>query len=119
MPQIRSGQVGGGGDGGWRGRVGGLMIPSDIGDQVVCTVGQINSHSSPDHTTRRADIMWNSLAPQVTLLMHPSGPTGSVLVLCGLIGLAKAVCKSRPSYLWQLCPHCVWIVCECGYYNKQ
>jgi len=56
------------------GRVGGLMMLSDTGDQVVCTVGQTDGHSSPDHTMRRADIKWNSLGPQATLLMHPSGP---------------------------------------------
>ena len=35
----------------------------------------------------------NSFGPQATLLMHPSGPTGSELVLHGFIGLEKAVCK--------------------------
>jgi len=70
--------------------VGGLMVPVDTADQVVSTVGQTDSHSSPDHTTKRADVRWNSLAPQATLLMHPSGPTGSVLVLSGLIGSAKS-----------------------------
>ena len=92
MPQIRGGQVGGGGDGEWRRSVGGLTMPSDTGNQVVCTVGQTDSYrySSPDHTTRRADVTWNSLAPQVTPIMHPSCPTGSVLVLCGLIVLTKS-----------------------------
>jgi len=81
---------------GWEvGRVGGLAMLSDTGDQVLCTDG----HSSPDHTTRRADVEWNSLGTQANLLMHPSGTIGSVLVLHGLIGSAKAVCKSRPSYL--------------------
>jgi len=37
------------------GRVGWLMLLSDTGDQVVCTVGQTDGHNSPDHTTRRAD----------------------------------------------------------------
>jgi len=78
--------------GGWVevGRVGGLTMLSDTGDQVVSTVGQTDGHSSLDHTTRRADIEWISLGPQATLLMHPSGPTGSVLLLHGLIGLAKS-----------------------------
>jgi len=75
------------------------MMPVDIANQVVCTVGHTDGHSSPDHTTRRANVEWNSLGPQTTLLMHPSGPTGSVLVLRGLRGSAKAVCKSRPSNL--------------------
>jgi len=61
----------------------------DTADQVVCTVGQTDGHSSPDHTMRRADIKWNSLGPQANLLMHPSSNTGSVLVLLGLIGSAK------------------------------
>jgi len=47
---------------------------SDTGDQVVCTVGQTDAHSSPDHITRRADVEWNSLGPQATPLMHPSDP---------------------------------------------
>jgi len=69
--------------------VGGLTMPVDTANQVVCTVGQTDGHSSPDHTMRRADFEWNNLAPQATLLMHPSGPTWSVLVLRGLIGLEK------------------------------
>jgi len=76
MPQIR-GWAGG------RGGEGGLTMFSDTADQVVCTVGQTDDHSSPDHTTRRADIEWNNLRPQATLLIHPSGPTGYVLVLRG------------------------------------
>jgi len=85
MPQIRGGQV-------ERrvGRVGGLMMLSDTGDQVVCTVGQTDSHSSPYHNTRRADFKWNSMEPHSTLLKSPSGPTGSVMVLHGLIELAKS-----------------------------
>jgi len=66
MPQIR---------GRW---VGGLTMPSDTDDLVVYTVGQTDGHSIPDHTTRRADIEWNRLGPQATLLMHPRvwvGPT--------------------------------------------
>jgi len=42
--------------GGWRGRVGGLTMPVDTVDQVVCTGGQKDGHSSPDHTMRRAGI---------------------------------------------------------------
>jgi len=51
---------------------------SDTGDQIVCTVGQTDGHSSPDHTMRRADIKWNCLAPQATLLMHPRVCVGPV-----------------------------------------
>jgi len=66
----------GGGCGGCRKKVGGLTMLSDVGDQVVYTVGQTDGHSSPDHVTRRADVEWNSLGPRATLLMHPSGPSG-------------------------------------------
>jgi len=38
----------------WEG--GGLMMPSDTGDQVVYIVGQTDGHSNPYHTTRRAVI---------------------------------------------------------------
>jgi len=62
----------------------------DTTDQVVCKVGQTDGHSSPDHIMRRADVQWNSLAPQVTLLMHPRSPKGPVLVLLGLIGSTKS-----------------------------
>jgi len=79
--------------------VGELTMSVDTANQIVCTVGQTDGHSSPDHTTRKADVEWNNLGPQATLLIRPSGPTGSVLVLCGLIGLAKVICKSRLSYL--------------------
>ena len=91
---------------------------SDTGDQVVCTVDQTDGHSKPHHTTSRAGVEWDSLGPHAILLKPPSGPTGSVMFLHGLIGSAKAVCKSRPPYLWQLC-HCVWTVLECDYYIKQ
>ena len=79
MPHVRVGWF----------RVGELTMPVDTANQVVCTVGQTDGHSSPNHTTKRADVEWNSLGPQATLLMHSSGPTGSVLVLRGLIGLVK------------------------------
>jgi len=79
MPQIR-GWVDGRGWGEWRGRVGGLTMLSDTGKQVVCTVGKTDGYSSPDHTTKREDIEWNSLGPQATPLIHPSGPIGSELV---------------------------------------
>jgi len=65
-----------GGWGGWRERVGGLTMPVDTADQIVCTVGQTDGHSNPDHATRRADIEWNSLGPHVTLLMLPVAPQG-------------------------------------------
>jgi len=89
MPHIRGGWKGGRW-GGWSGRVGGLTMLSDTDDQAVCTVGKTDVHSSPDHTMRRVDVKWNSLGPQATLLMHPSGSTGSELVLYGLISPAKS-----------------------------
>jgi len=46
----------------------------DTGDQVACTVGQTDGHSSRDHATRQADVEWNCLGPQGTLLMHPVAP---------------------------------------------
>jgi len=72
------------------GRMGGLTMPVDTADQVVCTVGQTDGHSNPDHTTRRAGITWNSLGLQATLLMHDNGPMWSVLFLHSLIELAKS-----------------------------
>jgi len=83
MPQIR-------GWGGRRGRVSGLTTLSDTVNQVTCTVGQTDAHSSSDHAMRRADVEWNSLGPQATLLMYPSVPTGSELVQHGFIGLEKS-----------------------------
>jgi len=49
------------------------MVPVDAANQVMymCTVGQTDGHSNPDHTMRRADIKWNSLGPQATLLISP------------------------------------------------
>jgi len=84
------GWVGGREVGRVEGRMGGLTIPSDTGDQVVCTVGQTDGHSNPYHTTRRADVEWKSLGPHATLLKPSIGPTGSVMVLHGLIGSAKS-----------------------------
>jgi len=72
---------------GWRGRVVGLKLPVDTGDQVVCRVGQTDGHSSPDHTTRRTGIQWDRIEHQATLLMPPKGLTWSIMVLCDLTGL--------------------------------
>jgi len=69
---------------------GGLTMPVDTADQIVCTVGQTDGHSNPDHTTRRADVEWNSFGPHATLLRSPSGSTESVMVLHGLIWSAKS-----------------------------
>jgi len=53
-------------------------------------VGQTDGHSNPYHTMRRADFEWNSLGPHANLSMPPGDPTGSVMILRGLIGLAKS-----------------------------
>jgi len=60
MPRIR----------GWAGerevgRVGGLTIPVDTGDQVMCTMGQTDGYSSPDHTTSCADVQWDRIGPKL------------------------------------------------------
>jgi len=75
MPRIR-------GWGEWRGRVGELMMFSDAGDQVVCTVG----HSSPYHTMSHADIQWDRTGLQATPLMFLKGLTGSIMVLRDFTG---------------------------------
>jgi len=68
--------------------VDGLMMKVDTGDQVVCTVGQADGHSSPDHTTSRADVQWDRIGPSpATLLMPLKGLTGSIMVLRDLTGL--------------------------------
>jgi len=77
MPQIRVG-VGG--------VEGGLMMPSDTGDQAICIVGQTDGHNSPDYTTSRAGVQWNKIGPQATLLMSLKGLTGSIMVLRDLTG---------------------------------
>jgi len=64
------------------GRVGGLMMLSNIGNQVVSTVGQTDGHSSPNHTTSHADVQWDRIGPQATLLMPLKGLIGSIMVLC-------------------------------------
>jgi len=69
--------------------VGWLTMPADIANQVLCTVDQEDSHSTPDHTTFQADMQWNRIAPQVTLLMPLNGLTGAVLVFHDLTGSTK------------------------------
>jgi len=71
---------------GWRERVGRLTMPIDMDDQVVCIVGQTDGHSSPDHTTSHAEVQWDRIRPQATLLMPLKGLTGSIMVLCDLTG---------------------------------
>jgi len=53
--------VGGRGWGGWMGRVSGFTMPVDIGEQVMCTVGQTDGHNSPDYTTSCADVQWDKI----------------------------------------------------------
>jgi len=43
----------------------------------------------------QADIQWNSLGLQATLLMPLDDPTGSILVFHGLTGQQKAICKRQ------------------------
>ena len=45
-----------------------------------------------------------SLAPETSLLMPLTGPTGPVVHLHGLTDSRKAICESRLGYLYQ----CVW-----------
>jgi len=68
------------------GSVGGLMMLSDTGEQVMCTVGHPDGHSSPNYTTSCADVQWDRIGPQTTLLMPLKGLTGSIMVLCDLTG---------------------------------
>ena len=75
------------GVGRWRGRVGGFTMPVDTGKQVMYTVGQTDGHNSPDYTMSSADIQWDRIGPQATLLMPLKGLTGSIMVLRDLIGL--------------------------------
>jgi len=78
--------------------VGGLTMPVDTANQVVCTVYQIDVHSNPDHTTSQADIQWNRIGPQATPLIRLNGLTGSVLVPSILTGLTKG-CLEKQTYL--------------------
>jgi len=79
--------------------MGGLTLPIDITNQVVCSAGQTDGHIvAPDHTTSQTDVQLNRTGPQATQLMPLSGITGYVLVLHDLTGLVKAICKSRPAY---------------------
>jgi len=68
------------------GRVGGLTMLSDTGDQVVCTVGQADGHSSPHHAMSRAGVQWDRIGPQAALLIPLKGPTGSIVFICDLTG---------------------------------
>jgi len=80
--------VGEDGEGRRKGWMGGLTISVDTGDQVVCTVGQTDSYSSHDHTTSCADIQWDRIRPQATLLKPPKCLTWSIMVLHNFTGLA-------------------------------
>jgi len=44
-------------------RVGGLTMLLVTSDQIVCTVGQTDGHSSPDHTMSCADVQWDRIGP--------------------------------------------------------
>jgi len=81
-----------GGWGGWKGRVGGLTMLSDTGNQVMCIQWAMQSvgHSNPDYTTSHADIQWDRIGPQATLLMPLKDLTGSTMVLCDLTESTKS-----------------------------
>jgi len=66
--------------------VGGLTMPVDTGDQVVCTVGQTDGHSSPDHTMCRADIQ----------CMHCKNRGALTTLRCQNLG-----CHSYTQVLWR------------------
>ena len=67
-------------------RVGGLTVPVDTGDQVMCTVGHTDGHNNPDYSTSRAEIQWDRIGPQATLSMPIKGLTGPIMVLCDFTG---------------------------------
>jgi len=96
--------------------VGGLTMSVDTADQAVCTLG----HSSPDHTTRRADVEWNSLGPQTTPINAPQWPHRVCVSPAWLDRVSK-----KPSVKADLLisSNCVTVsghaVLEYGYYNKQ
>jgi len=66
--------------------MGRLTMLSDTGNQVMCTVGQIDGHSNPEYTTSQADMQWDRIGPQAILLMLLKGLTGSIMVFCDLTG---------------------------------
>jgi len=70
----------GGEEGGWVNDAGRHRRP------VMCIVGQTDSHNSPDYTVSRADVQWDRIGPQVTLLMPLKGLTVSIIVLRDLTG---------------------------------
>jgi len=69
----------------WRGRVGGLTMPSDTGNQVMCTMGQTDGHSSPHHATSCAGVQWDKIGPN-TLLIPLKSLTGLIVLLRDLKG---------------------------------
>jgi len=62
-------------------------MPLDTGDQVMYTVGQTDGHNNPDYTNSCADLQWDRIGPQATLLMPLKGLTGSIAILRDLIAL--------------------------------
>jgi len=72
------------------GRAGGLTMLVDTGDQVMYTVGQTDGHNSPDYTISHADIQWDRIGPQATLLIPLKGLTGSIIILRDLTGLTTS-----------------------------
>jgi len=64
------------------------ILPADT---AMCTLGQTDGHNSHDHTTSQANIEWNSLGPQATLLEPLAASQDSyVLFLRDLIESAKS-----------------------------
>jgi len=57
-----------------KGWMGGLTLPVDIADIVVCPAGQKVATVALNHTMSRADVLWNRIRPQVTPLMPPQWP---------------------------------------------
>ena len=64
-------------------------------------------------STRQAEtVVGCSLAPDTSLLMPFTDPTGPVVHLHDLTDSRKAICESKLGYLYT-CAWCAWTVLEC------
>ena len=64
-------------------------------------------HKQSESTGYTKTVVGYSLAPHTSLLIPFTGSTGPVVHVHGLIGLRKAICESRPGYLY-LSAWCAW-----------
>jgi len=95
----------------WEEWLGGLTLPVDTSNQLVCPVGQADCHSCPDHIMSQ-DVQWTPSHP----INAPQWPHRICFGLSWLESGSKKLFVKADMLIYS---STVCTVLECGYYIKQ